>query len=47
MLFEKTMKQQEEETRLEQMKEDLDARELRVNALEGKPPPPEEPKEIL
>jgi len=46
-LFEKTMQQQEEESRLEQMAEDIKARELRVNALEGKPPPPEEPKEIL
>ena len=46
-LLEKTMQQQEEESRLEQMKEDLIARELRVNQLEGKPPPPEVPKEVL
>lgn len=46
-LLEKTMQQQEEETRLEQLKEDLNARELRINQLEGKPPPPEEPKEVL
>lgn len=46
-LLEKTMQQQEEESRLEQMKEDLDARELRINRMEGKPPPPQIPKEVL
>ena len=46
-LLDKSMQQQEEECRLEQMTEDLKARELRINALEGKPPPPEEPKEVL
>ena len=46
-LLDKTMKQQEEESRLEQMAEDLTAREKRINVLEGKPPPPEVPKEIL
>jgi hypothetical protein len=47
ILMGKTMQQQEEECRLEQISEDLNARELRINALEGKPPPPEEPKEVL
>jgi DNA repair exonuclease SbcCD ATPase subunit len=46
-LLEKTMQQQEEESRLEQKTEELNARELRVNAFEGKPPPPEVPKEVL
>ena len=42
-----TMKQQEEESRLEQIEEDLYLRERKIDQLEGKPPPEEEPKEIL
>ena len=47
MLFEKTMDQQEQETLIEQRMDELKARERRLDALEGKPPPPEEPKEVL
>ena len=47
MLFEKTMDQQEQETIIEQKMDELKARERRVDELEGKPPPPEEPKEVL
>lgn len=47
MLFEKTMDQQEQETLIEQRMDELNARERRLDMLEGKPPPPEEPKEVL
>lgn len=47
MLFEKTMDQQEQETLIEQRLDELNARQRRLDEAEGKPPPPEEPKEVL